>query len=341
MLDSNADLVPGLVAALLDLGANVNVIRPDNSTKDKNRTSTPVQRRSTVIKRAASLKRHGTLRLLVSRSADQTALDEGLEAALIARDTEAIEELLVRGANVNRHFNLFNTAISNGDEVIARLLLRSPRPFERPNLSAALQPALLRRSLPILSLLLAHGADPNYQNAWAFNKALELHEFELALALASLGQQPITPTFVTGDSFNWINTLPDSKTLKDFVEVLFCCGLQRNAVGVPQRLVQSVRNKWVEMVQLLVQYGVSVNFNGAEGLKIAIQNEDYYLASILLASQISSENASTTLNVLPKARAFPDRTELIRNLIKALPDRRLENGSLLLLKKMTTTLSHF
>jgi hypothetical protein len=129
--------------------------------------------------------------------------------------------------------------------------------------------------------------------------------------------------------------------LKDFVEVLLCCGLQRNAVGVPQRLVQAIRNKWVEMVQLLVQYGVSVNFNGAEGLKIAIQNEDYYLASILLASQISSENASTTLNVLPKARAFPDRTELIRNLIKALPDRRLENGSLLLLKKMTTTLSHF
>jgi hypothetical protein len=315
MLDSNADLVPGLVAALLDLGANVNVIRPDNSTKDKNRTSTPVQRRSTVIKRAASLKRHGTLRLLVSRSADQTALDEGLEAALIARDTEAIEELLVRGANVNRHFNLFNTAISNGDEVIARLLLRSPRPLERPSLSAALQPALLRRSLPILSLLLTHGADPNYQNAWAFNKALELHEFELALALASLGQQPITPTFVTGDSFNWINTLPDSKTLKDFVEVLFCCGLQRNAVGVPQRLVQAIRNKWVEMVQLLVQYGVSVNFNGAEGLKIAIQNEDYHLASILLAGQISSENASTALHVLPKARASPDRTELIRNLI--------------------------
>jgi molybdopterin converting factor small subunit len=75
------------------------------------------------------------LRLLVSRSADQTALDEGLEAALIARDTEAIEELLVRGANVNRHFNLFNTAISNGDEVIARLstsvpeTLRTPKPL--------------------------------------------------------------------------------------------------------------------------------------------------------------------------------------------------------------------
>jgi hypothetical protein len=169
--------------------------------------------------------------------------------------------------------------------------------------------------LPILSLLLAHGADPNYQNAWAFNKALELHEFELTLALASLGQQPITPTFVTGDSFNWINTLPDSTALKDFVEVLFCCGLQRNAVGVPQLLVQAIRNRWVEMVQLLVQYGVSVNFNGAEGLKIAIQNEDYYLASILIAGQISSENASTALNVLLKARASPDRTELIRNLI--------------------------
>jgi hypothetical protein len=303
------------VAALLDLGANVNIIRPDNNAKDKNRASTPMQRRSTVISRAASLKRHDTLRLLVSRSADQVALDEGLEVALVARNTEAVEELLIRGANVNSHFNLFNTAISNGDEVIARLLLRSPRPFEVSRLSEALQPALLRRSLPIVSLLLAHGADPNYQNAWAFNKALELHEFELTLALASLGQQPIVSTFVTGDSFNSINTLPDSKLLKDFVEVLLCCGLQRHAAGVTQRLVQATRSKWVEMAQLLIQYGVSPNFNGAESLKTAIHNQDHYLASILLAGHISSENASSALDVLPRARPSPDRTELIRNLI--------------------------
>lgn len=86
---------PGRVQAFLNLGAKVNFI---DTTEKKNKTSKKQypqdRRRSTVLQRAATVRRADSLSLLASSGADQTTLNEGLKAALAVNNQPCVQELL-------------------------------------------------------------------------------------------------------------------------------------------------------------------------------------------------------------------------------------------------------
>jgi len=104
---------PGLVQAFLNLGAKVNFIETASSKKNKGgKPSVTVdRRRSTVLQRAATVKRFDSVSLLASSGADQITLDEGLKAAIAANDSSCVQELLRHGADINKHPNALADAV--------------------------------------------------------------------------------------------------------------------------------------------------------------------------------------------------------------------------------------
>lgn len=281
----------------MDLGSNVNIVRaPDLTKKDKRVSIVNVSRRSTVIaKAAASPQRHSTLRVLTNHGADQAVLDDGLQAALAAGSWECVQELLARGANINKHARYFDKAMSKEDIATIRLFLRAPRALEVDKLSGALVHSVKRKSLPILSLLLAHGADPNHQDALAFHTALENHNFELAIALASLSRVPIRSSSLSKHTLAHLTDIRNRELLKRFTELLLCCGMFVTTPGLPDMLVKATKDTWIEMATLLTSHGVSPDYNGAESLMFAVRNSNYRLTDVLLSCHISPCNASQAM----------------------------------------------
>jgi hypothetical protein len=102
---------PGLVQAFLNLGTTVNHIEAPIGKKNKG-NNTADRRRSTVLQRAATVKRFDSVSLLASSGADQITLDEGLRAAIAANDSACVQELLRHGADINKYPNALADAVS-------------------------------------------------------------------------------------------------------------------------------------------------------------------------------------------------------------------------------------
>ena len=84
-----------LVQAFLDLGAKVNFVDvPNKKSKGSKKPSIAEKRRSTVLQRAATVRRADSLNLLASSGADQVTLNEGLKVAVAANNHPCVQELL-------------------------------------------------------------------------------------------------------------------------------------------------------------------------------------------------------------------------------------------------------
>lgn len=84
-----------LVQAFLDLGAKVNFVDvPNKKSKGGKRPGFAEKRRSTVLQRAATVRRADSLSVLASSGADQVTLNEGLKAAVAANNHPCVQELL-------------------------------------------------------------------------------------------------------------------------------------------------------------------------------------------------------------------------------------------------------
>ena len=86
---------PGFIQAFLNLGAKVNFVEiTDKKSKENKKSSLTERRRSTVLQKAATVRRADALSLLASSGADQITLNEGLKAALAANNQPCVQELL-------------------------------------------------------------------------------------------------------------------------------------------------------------------------------------------------------------------------------------------------------
>jgi hypothetical protein len=94
-------------------------------------------------------------------------LDEALKAALASNDHECIQELLRHGADLNKFPNALANAVRTNDQNFVRTLLRAPKALQPKVISSCLPAAVQQLSEPIVSLLIAYGADPNFDSCSA------------------------------------------------------------------------------------------------------------------------------------------------------------------------------
>ncbi|KAF1851904.1 ankyrin [Cucurbitaria berberidis CBS 394.84] len=306
---------PGLIQAFLSLGAKVNIIEtPEKKKKSGNQSNTSLRRRSTVLQQAATSRKADSVGLLASSGADQTTLDEGLKAALTANDQACIQELLRHGANINNFPTALANAVRSNDQNYVRLLLRAPKPLRPEIISSCLPAAVQQKSSAIVSLLITYGADPNFDSSSALNTTIGKRDFKLAAALVS-GPIPLTGLSLQR-LLDTTMRLPTCEATLQFLQLLFCCGLPPNSIGLPDLLINRIKKDDTAGAMMMISYGVPTTTNEAECLKVALINSNWTVVAAILQTAISPQLASVALTVLPSAARQPDRMRVIKALIQ-------------------------
>lgn len=327
---------PGLVQAFLNFGAKVNYVEATSKKKGNKQPVVPDRRRSTVLQRAATVKKFDSVSLLASCGADQVTLDEGLKAAIASNDASCVQELLRHGADLNKcpaaladavcySSHLLGYLKSNADRSprnqvrandvnFIRLLLRAPKALKLEVISSCLPAAVQQKSEPIISLLVGNGADPNFDGASALTMAISQREYRLAVALVA-GPIPLTPGSLQRALVPAMN-MPTAQELYQMLQLLFCCGLPSSAPGLEGLLIAAAKNNDTSMAELLVRSGVSTGANDAECLRIAVARSNWALADAILETPISSAQATTALSLVPARVPRPERLHIISALVR-------------------------
>ncbi|CAO2650980.1 Nn.00g092770.m01.CDS01 [Neocucurbitaria sp. VM-36] len=313
---SNATTGPGLIQAFLSLGAKVNIIEtPEKKKKLGNQSNPGLRRRSTILQQAATSRKADSVSLLASSGADQTTLDEGLKAALSANDQACIQELLRHGADLSKVApNALANAVRSNDQNLVRLLLRSPKSL-RPEVISSCLPAAVQQASPVVvSLLIAYGADPNFDSASALNTAIGKRDYKLAIALVS-GSIPLSGPNLQR-LLDTTMRLPTCEATLQFLKLLFCCGLPPNSIGLSDLLICRVRKNDTAGAMMMMTYGVSTTTNEAECLRAALANSNWILVDAILQTPLSPHHASAAMAVLPSNAPQADRLRVIQALIQ-------------------------
>jgi ankyrin repeat protein len=305
---------PGLTQAFINLGANVNFIEtPEKKRRQSNQLNAGLRRRSTVLQQAATLRRPNCVSLLASAGADQTTLDEGLKAALAAKDQECVSELLRHGGDPNKFPNALANAVRTNDQNFVRTLLRAPKALQPKIVSSCLPAAVQQMSEPIVSLLIAYGADPNFDSSSALNMAIGQQNYRLTLALVA---GPIALTQATLQRLlDTSMRLPTCEAQLQFLQILLCCGLDPDSIGLPDLLICRTRKNDTPGVLMMLSFGVSTATNEAECLRVAISNSNWRLADAILQTPISPQQASVALAAMPANAPQLDRLRIIQSLV--------------------------
>lgn len=307
---------PGLVQAFISLGAKVNFVETldDKKGKGAKQPNISARRRSTVLQRAATVRRADNVSLLASSGADQTTLDEALRAALGANDHPCVRELLRHGANINTLPNALADAVRSNDQNLVQLLLRAPKALRTEIISSCLPAAVQHKSEPIVSTLIGYGADPNFNDASALKMAISSHEYRLAVALLSGPIRTVTPSLI--GALELVVRVPTAHQLHQFLQLLFCCGLPPNSPGLPSLLVTASKRNDSSLAHLLIDYGVPTAMNEAECLRNALTNSNWELTDAILKTAITPAHASVALAVLPVDAPKQQRLQIIGALLQ-------------------------
>ncbi|KAF1977804.1 ankyrin [Bimuria novae-zelandiae CBS 107.79] len=310
----------GLVQAFLNLGAKVNFIEAAEKKSKANKNAVPDRRRSTVLQRAATIRRPDSLSLLAASGADQTTLNEGLKAALAANNQAGVQELLRHGADLNACPNALADAVRSNDQNFIRLLLRAPKALRPEIISSCLPAAVQQKSEPTTSLLIGHGADPNFNNASAFVTSISQREYRLAVALTA-GPIPLSVTSLQV-GFETAMQISNSQDLYRFLQLLLCCGMTPNNRSLGALLIATCKRNDVDMAEMLISHGVPTDLNEAECLRKAISKSNWKLVDAILSTSISPVHASMALDVVPFDAPKSDRLHVIEALASKGADGR-------------------
>ncbi|KAK7183810.1 hypothetical protein DPSP01_004434 [Paraphaeosphaeria sporulosa] len=304
----------GLIQAYLHLGAKVNFVEvTDQKSKANKKSAIADRRRSTVLQRAATVRRADTLGLLAASGADQTTLDEGLKAALAANNHPCVQELLRHGADLNKNPNALADAVRSNDQNFVRLLLRAPKALRPDIISSCLPAAVQQNSQPVISLLIAHGADPNFDNASAITTSIARCEYRTSVALVA-GPIPLSLTSLQA-AFETVMRMTSAQDLYQFLELLFCCGLPPTNPRLGSLLTAASQRNDLRMAEMLIAYGVPTTVNHAECLKDAVVRSHWQLADVIIGTPISPAHASMALDAVPDDAPKPERLHVISALV--------------------------
>ena len=305
---------PGLADALLECGADVNVARKASTNKLKLLTRSDQQdRRSDLLPRAVQGGNIEMVKLLASR-ADQISLDEALLPALEGGRPDITRILLEYGADPDEFHEEFLSKISEGRGDIIGLLMQGPK---RPCLDCrakGLVKAVEKGSLQNTTALMLNEADADYQQASAFRLAMKIGRSDLAVALAN-GRKPPSPSSLDM-AVSTAYTSPDHDLAKKIalIEICLCGGAKGDCMAAT--LLKAVEQKQAELVDLLLAYDASVDYEGGSVIKHVILDGQNELMLKLLQKKPSPISLSNAVN----AAMTLDDLSIMYDVVKELLD---------------------
>jgi ankyrin repeat protein len=165
------------------------------------------------------------------------------------------------------------------------------------------------RQLPLIKLLADAGIIVDMEPHNAFYWAVSHMDFDiLELFKSCKFSSPISLA---------LKFVPDSTSESDLlrlVEILGPIGLAGEPLD--SCLIRAVRRRHIQLVDAMIRYGASIEFEQASAIQIALGNPDLELLGILLRSNCSAKILSTTIRTAMVLKSRPIRLQAMRALVK-------------------------
>ena len=311
-----------LIAKLMTAGGDLNIANMKSKTNLlTRRRSLESLERSRILQKAVENHQTDMVAALVPH-ADHVALDAALPLALRSADQHTAQLLLQYGANVSQTAegqDAFRQLCMNGGQadLIAVILHTEGRPAPT-TVSQGMVDAARKGCLETVLRLSRSTADGGFQQAEALQEAVAQGRVDVALAILtgtnppSPGSQGLSSCFSRLFEHHAIN--PNHKMVLS--EALLCAGTTGDVVS--SALAQSCATEFYEMVDLLLQYGASVEYNDASVLRDAVSNGHSSLVCLLLTERtpLSPTYASEAVSHLPKMISPEDRYAILNILLR-------------------------
>lgn len=309
-----------LIQKLLSAGGDMNVAGMKSKTNLLGRRkSLESFERSRILQKAID---HGSLDMVtvLAPHADPLALDMALPIALRNGNVQICELLLRYGANASQTTDgqdVFRQLCQEGGQAeLVGLILQSDGRPSPGWISQAMIDATKKGCLETVSKLSRSTADGNHNDAEALKESVSQCRVDIALAILTGNKPPNVQRL--NEAFSKVFThptiMPNEKIA--FTDALLCAGADGDVVSAA--LVQACATGFYEMINLLISYGASVEFQDAQVLRGAIQKGNVSLVQVLLSeqSQLSPLYASELVGCIPKRSTSEERKAFLDLLLR-------------------------
>ncbi|OKL55583.1 hypothetical protein UA08_09176 [Talaromyces atroroseus] len=164
----------------------------------------------------------------------------------------------------------------------------------------------------IISLLLENGADPNYKDGKAIESALALQDPTALRLICDSG--PLEPHALERLVPQALN--PRNYSIDKAGRLLQCCVEYRRILDVVLILEVESMGCRQEVIHLLLELGVGVDFKDAAALCCVVRNNDIETTRVLLSKKPEKKHYPTLLQIASKIRGSKDdRLHMMRLLL--------------------------
>lgn len=313
-------IAEALVFKLVSTGASLSTpgTKPRANLLSR-RKSMEIMSPSRILRKAVENRQTDMVAVLVQH-ADHFALDSALPVAIRSGDMAIVEMLLQHGANASQTADgqdaFRQICITGGQADLVGLVLHSDGRPSQSWLSECMVDATRKGCLDTVLRLSRSTADGNHREAAALKEAVAQCRVDIALAILTGSKPPtgrgLDETF--GGLFANHSILPNEKMA--LTQALLCAGASGDVVSAA--LVQACEIEFYEMVDLLMSYDASVEYQDAMVLRKAISKGQSALVSLLLTEKtsLSRTYASECVECIPKTMAPEDRHALLTALLR-------------------------
>lgn len=286
---------------------------------NRRRSSEAFVDRARLLRLAVDGNQVNTLQVLLPH-ADGLALDACLPAAMRMANMPIVELLLRYGANAGQTVegqDAFRQACAvQGRAPMLNMIMHSEGRISPVLVSQAMNDATRAGCLDNVLALSRSTADGNYNHAEALQSAVNMGRRDIALAIVMGNNPPQRPGLDEAFRILITSTSLSPGTKLDIAELLLCAGAQGEIPAAA--LERSVESQFYDMAYLLSSYGVSIEFNNASAVKMAITAGQLDLVSALLNdhANLNPALASACVPLIPKQAQFEERGTLLTLLLK-------------------------
>ncbi|KAK6355134.1 hypothetical protein TWF696_004257 [Orbilia brochopaga] len=292
------------VEALLNMGADVNIYKRAKDTlvskMHLGKSDANVEIPARYIQYAAERAKANVVWVLASRGASQANLNEAYHIAMNTANLTIIRILLQHGADPNAYQKDFENFLLAGNLDVVKLVLLSPTPIAKECLSRSLKPAVESSFIEIVELLVANGADLEYNHAEALTVAVNMGRWDILLKMVLNQTVPpggISQTYLLA-AVNTIMNGPFESPLRfTLLEILLCAGAR--GADLSRALMQAVSEDDSNLIKLLIDFDVDVNYDQAIALRHAVSKSKVSLVEMLLTKPPLPEYLNMSFGEIP------------------------------------------
>ncbi|KAF3922087.1 Ankyrin-2 [Dactylellina cionopaga] len=310
------------VEALLDMGADANIYKhAKDSLASKmhiGKSDANVEVAGRFIQDAAERGKVNVVWVLASRGIKQASLNEAYHLAMNNADAEVIRVLLEHGADPNAFPHDFENMVLIGRIDIVRLILRSASPIAKEYLTLPLKAAVELTYIDIIELLVANGADLEYNNAEALTVAVQNGRWDILLRMVlnqSIPSREISQVYLMSAVNIVVDSSYDPPLRLILIEILLCAGARGDDLG--RALTQAVKEEDKNIINLLLEFDVDPNYDQASSLRLVVSWCQLDLVELLLVKPPRPEYLNLAFGEIPFASQSEQSIKQLSSLLLA------------------------